>query len=197
MATRSNALMLVGITAVLVSGCSSIMPFGRDEPVARAPTPLAAAPTGSVTGATLPPPAGMQPAGPASGLAALDPSMQGATGTLPAAGSAPAAGGTQVAGVAAPGVSVGRTDLLGGWKISSAGDSCQLFMTLTTWAGGYRASTRGCATPPLQTISAWNMEGPQVQLLNDSGATVARLYPSSRTEFSGQSEGGGPVTVTR
>ena len=50
-------------------------------------------------------------------------------------------------------------------------------MTLTTWAGGYRASTRGCSNAPLQTISAWNMEGGQVQLLNDAGATVARLYP--------------------
>jgi hypothetical protein len=92
---------------------------------------------------------------------------------------------------------VGRTDLLGGWTISAAGDSCQLFMTLTTWAGGYRASTRGCTSPSLQTISAWNMEGSQVQLLDDAGATVARLYPTSKTQFNGQTQGGGPVSVLR
>jgi hypothetical protein len=149
-----------------------MMPFGRDEPVSRAPAPLAAAPTGSVTGTPLPPP----------GLAALDPSAQAA---------APAAA------AAAPGVEVGRTDLLGAWKISAAGDSCQLTMVLTTWTGGFRASTRGCSSAMLQGISAWNLEGRQIQLLNDSGATVARLYPSSRTEFSGQTEGGGPVTVIR
>lgn len=192
MATRSHPLLAVGLTALLTSGCSSIMSFGRDEPVARAPAPLAAAPTGSVTGSTLPPPAGMQPppggmqpTQPASGLAALG---------APAAGTAPAPG-TAVA--AAPAADVGRTDLLGGWKISAAGDSCQLFMTLTTWAGGYRASTRGCSSATLQGISAWNMEGSQVQLLNDSGSTVARLYPSSRTQFAGQTEGGGPVSVVR
>jgi hypothetical protein len=173
---------VVGITALLTSGCSSILSFGRDEPVARAPAPLQAAPTGPVTGTTLPPPAGTQPA-PATGLATLQPSVQT---PAPVTAAAPASA-----------VEVGRTDLLGGWKISAAGDSCQLFMTLTTWAGGYRASTRGCATAPLQTISAWNMEGHQIQLLNDSGGTVARLYASSKTQFAGQSEGGGPVSVVR
>lgn len=190
MATRPHALLAVGLTALLTAGCSSIMSFGRNEPVARAPAPLAAAPTGSITGSTLPPPAGMQPPGamqspqPATGLAAL--------GTTP--GAAPTAGTIPAS---APATDVGRTDLLGGWKINAAGDSCQLFMTLTTWAGGYRASTRGCSSATLQGISAWNMEGSQVQLLNDSGSTVARLYPSSRTQFSGQTEGGGPVTVIR
>jgi Protease inhibitor Inh len=186
MAKRSHALLAVTITALLTAGCSNIMSFGRDEPVARAPAPLPSAPTGSVTGATLPPPTGMQPPGmqppPPSGLAALG---------------APAAGGAPGAVPGTVGTEVGRTDLLGGWKISAAGDSCQLFMTLTTWAGGYRASTRGCSTATLQGISAWNMEGSQVQLLNDSGSTVARLYPSSRTQFAGQTDGGGPVSVIR
>jgi hypothetical protein len=125
---------------------------------------------------TIPPP---QP----SGLAALDPSLQTSALTPPPA----PPGGTQL----------GRTDLLGGWTISTASDSCQLFMTLTTWAGGYRASTRNCTSANLQTVSAWNMEGTQVQLLNDAGTTVARLYPSSNTQFTGQTEGGGPITVSR
>ena len=182
MATRSHIFAAVGITAVLTSGCS-MLSFGRNEPAAMAPAPLAAAPTGSITGAALPPPDGLAPPAAPSGLATLDPNAQ-----VPA----PAA-----AVPASASVEVGRTDLLGGWTISAAGDSCQLFMTLTTWAGGYRASTKGCAIAPLQTISAWNMEGRQIQLLNDTGATVARLYPSSRTQFAGQTEGGGPVSVVR
>jgi hypothetical protein len=117
-------------------------------------------------------------------LAALDPSMQ-TSSTTPATATAP---GT---------VELGRTDLLGGWTINAAGESCQLFMTLTTWSGGYRASTRGCTNAALQGVSAWNLESGQVQLFNDSGATIARLYASSKTQFSGQTEGGGPIAVTR
>jgi hypothetical protein len=41
------------------------------------------------------------------------------------------------------------------------------------------------------------MEGGQVQLLNDAGTTIARLYPASKTLFNGQTEGGGPITVSR
>jgi hypothetical protein len=135
-------------------------------------------PAGTVTGVPLPPPDGSAQSASPSGLAALDPNA-----SVPP----PATGGNEV----------GRTDLLGGWTISSAGDSCQLFMTLTTWAGGYRASTRGCTNAAFQGISAWNIDGGQVQLLNDAGTTVARLYPASRSQLNGQTPGGGPVTVTR
>lgn len=174
--------MTIAVTAVLASGCS-LMSFGRSEPQNTAPEPLAAVPSGAVTGAPLPPPGAVAPAPAApTGLAALDPSAQ--TGATP-----PPAAGANAA--------VGRTDLLGGWTINAAGDSCQLFMTLTTWAGGYRASTKNCTNASLQTISAWNMEGGQVQLLNDAGTTLARLYPTSKTQFTGQTEGGGPITVSR
>jgi hypothetical protein len=186
--------MTVAVTAGLVAGCS-LMSFGRDEPQSRAPEPLAAAPAGTVTGAALPPPGSVAPGAVApppaapTGLAALDPNAQTAMATSGAA--------TATVPGAAGGAPIGRTDLLGGWTINAAGDSCQLFMTLTTWAGGYRASTRGCTASSLQTISAWNMEGGQVQLLNDAGSTIARLYPASKTQFSGQTEGGGPITVSR
>ncbi len=182
--------MTIVVTAGLASGCS-LMSFGRSPPSNPTPQPLAAVPSGSVTGAPLPPPGpvAVQPAPMApGGLAALDPNTQ-MTGAPPAPGT--------VGATATGNAPVGRTDLLGGWTISAAGDSCQLFMTLTTWAGGYRASTRGCGSAALQTISAWNMEGGQVQLLNDAGSTVARLYPTSKTQFTGQTEGGGPVSVSR
>jgi len=185
MAPRPFATATVVITALLAGGCS-VMSFGRDEPDYNSPAPLAAAPTDPVTTSTLPPPPGSPAAVPpaSGGLAALDPSMQGqpgTTATVPATGT----------------VELGRTDMLGGWTIAAAGESCQLFMTLTTWSGGYRASTRGCVSPGLQTVSAWNLETGQVQLFNDAGSTVARLYPSSRTQFSGQIEGGAPITVSR
>jgi hypothetical protein len=179
MAIRIRAITIISLSAF------AALPFGNDD---RAPAPaplapLAAAPAGSVSATPLPPPAGAAGQQPASGLAALDPALQGtATNPQPTATS---------------GAAVGRTDLLGGWTISAAGDSCQLFMTLTTWSGGYRASTRNCKNPAIQKISAWNLEGNQVQLLDDSNATVARLYASSKTQYNGQTEGGGPVSVSR
>jgi hypothetical protein len=184
--------MTVGVLAFLAAGCS-MLSFGRDEPRASAPEPIAAVPSGSVTGGTLPPPGTttdpmVVPPAPGTAAAPVDAGMQTASATP--------AGATPATASVAPGT-LGRTDLLGGWTISAAGDSCQLFMTLTTWAGGYRASTRGCTNPALQTISAWNMDGGQVQLFNDAGTTLARLYPASKTLFNGQTEGGGPVTVSR
>jgi hypothetical protein len=180
MALRFRTLLTVGITAVFASGCSLNL-FGRGEARYSPPPPLTAAPTGTVTGATLLPPEDDAAAQAPSGLAALDPSASVETSISASAGEG----------------EIGRTDLLGGWTINAAGDSCQLFMTLTTWAGGYRASTRGCVNAAFQGISAWNIEGGQIQLLNDAGTTVARLYAASKTQLNGQTPGGGPIAVTR
>jgi hypothetical protein len=181
MPIRIHAIITIGLAAVLAAGCSLPFRGGRSSSPPPAPQPLAAAPAGSVTESPLPPPGGY-PNQPASGLAALDPALQGgAVAAVPAGGS----------------IAITRPDVLGSWTVAAAGDSCQLTMVLTTWTGGYRASTRGCTSAVLQGISAWNLEGNQVQLMSDAGATVARLYPASRTQFNGQTEGGGPITVSR
>jgi len=128
--------------------------------------------------------ASVAPAAPAAG-------DQGAA----ASGDAVASAGPAAAGGAG---GLGRTDLLGGWTIASAGDSCQLFMTLTTWTGGYRASTRGCSNGVLKSISAWNLDGKQVVLAGTGGAPVARLSSSGNNRFDGRTEGGAaPVTFYR
>jgi hypothetical protein len=127
-------------------------------------------------------PASVAPASPASGVDA------GAAGSArsSAAGIASASGG------------LARTDLLGGWTIASAGESCQLFMTLTTWAGGYRASTRGCNNAIPKSISAWNLDGKQVVLAGTGGAPVAHLSSSGNNRFNGRTETGeAPVAFYR
>jgi hypothetical protein len=183
MSNRIQAMAALGLTAVLSAGCSLIPFTGGDSSRPPPPEPLLAAPSGAVTETPLPPPDGTASTQPLpTDLAALDPAQQTAGTTTP-----PASGTVELA----------RTDLLGAWTVAAAGESCQLTMVLTTWTGGYRASTRGCTSTMLQGISAWNLEGNQVQLMNDTGATVARLYPSSTTQFNGQSEGGGPITVSR
>ncbi len=100
-------------------------------------------------------------------------------------------GGTQTASIQGSGVNggLGRTDLLGGWTITSGTDSCQLFMTLTSWTGGYRASTKGCSDQLLKSISAWNLQGSEVILAGQGGAPLVRLASSGNNRFDGQVNG--------
>lgn len=109
--------------------------------------------------------------------------------------------GTQLAAapVAEPSgaLDIGRSDMAGGWKLSSAGDNCMAFMALTTWSGGYRANTRGCTSPSLSGISAWNLDGKQVILKDSAGAVVAQLYATSPEQFNGQTITGAPVSLYR
>ena len=91
-----------------------------------------------------------------------------------------------------------RTDLLGGWTITAGGESCQLFMTLTSWTGGYRATTRGCSSDFLKSVSAWNLTGNQVVLAGMSGSPIAHLKSSALNRFDGTTDvQGAPVTFYR
>lgn len=174
-----NRLAPIGF-AVLLAGCGSIGAIGLPPMNNSQPPPqemgglppgtaVAGAPPGDVTSEPLP-----------------DAGVSTDVAVAPAA--APAATGSNVS----------RTDLLGGWTIASSGDSCQLFMTLTSWTGGYRASTRGCNSDALKQISAWNLEGKQVVLAGTGGSPLARLSSSGSGRFDGQTlTGGAPVSFFR
>ena len=179
---------VVPITLVVaLAGCGSIgaigLPWKREKPAE--PQPMATGPgAGSVESSDLGPPGDTQVAGlPANGT---DPSTD--QPLTPPAGStamtAPATGSGANGGL-------GRTDLLGGWTITSGTDSCQLFMTLTSWTGGYRASTRGCTTELLKSISAWNLSGSDVILAGQAGTPVAKLASAGNNRFDGQANGQG------
>lgn len=174
---------VVPITLVIaLAGCGSFgaigLPWKREKAVE--PQPMSTTAAGSVESSSLGPPADTQVAGlPADGTATEQP-LTPPTGT---AMTAPAGSGVNGG--------LGRTDLLGGWTITSGTDSCQLFMTLTSWTGGYRASTRGCASDLLKSISAWNLQGAEVVLAGQGGAPVARLASSGNNRFDGQANGQG------
>lgn len=163
------------VMAIALAGCGSIgaigVPTNRD-----APPPADAVAVAPVQSQTLPPVAGAPPAG-----------QDGVVGAAPTTG-APAAPSASA---------LGRTDLLGGWTIVSSGDSCQLFMTLTSWTGGYRASTRGCSSDVLKSISAWNLNGTQVVLAGTGGSTLATLVSSGGSRFDGQTGQGAAVSFYR
>jgi hypothetical protein len=130
--------------------------------------PLTAYPTGPVAAQPLPPPVATAPTAPVASMP---------TTTAPAA-----------MPDAATAADIRKTDLIGGWTLASAGETCQLSMNLTTWNGGYRASTRGCMSDELKSIGAWDIDGKQVLLKDASGAVVARLLATTSTRFSGQTD---------
>jgi hypothetical protein len=182
------------VLALALAGCGSIGavgPFGHSNPPQNQTTmgglPQGDTPQGTVVTST---PANQtqavtsEPIPDPSATASADPA---AAGSAPAA---PAASGGGAGGLS-------RTDLLGGWTISAGGDSCQLFMTLTSWTGGYRASTRGCNNEQLKSISAWNLEGRQVVLAGTGGTPVARLSSSGNGRFNGTTGGGAAVSFYR
>ena len=169
--------------AIALAGCGSIgsisMPWKKNSTTSPDVLPSATA-VGPVDSTDIGPPGGT--------------TVDGTTGDVADAGTAggdqslaPPAG-SQTAAVGAGG-NLGRTDLLGGWTIASGSDSCQLFMTLTSWTGGYRASTRGCTDPTLKSIQAWNLQNGQVTLAGQGGSPVATLTSSGNNRFDGQANG--------
>lgn len=174
---------------VALAGCQRLG-YGSDRPA-----PLPATPTAPVASQSL------EPLPPLDG-APTDPGL--AQPGVPLDGSAPADAGTQIAAAdpqaSAPPANareIGRSDMLGGWSIVSGADNCKLFMTLTTWSGGYRANSRGCASPQMQGISAWDLQGKQVVLKDAGGATVAELHSTGGEAFSGRTAAGTPIQVFR
>ncbi len=174
---RAGKLLLVTGLVLLAAGCQR---FSGGPNYA---APLPATPTTPVGGGTLGPldGNGIPPAG-----TTIDGQPLPATDLASNPVSAPS-----------DAQSVGRSDLLGGWKLSSAGDNCMAFMTLTAWSGGYRANTRGCGTPTLSGISAWDLSGNQVILKDASGVVVAQLYSSTPGKFNGQTSTGAPISLYR
>lgn len=170
--------------ACALAGCGSFGAIGLPWQRAQAPTPAGSAALPPVESSNLPPASnGQQQAGIAPG--AMDNTDANQPLAEPqVANTAPASSGK-----------IGRTDLLGGWTITSSGDSCQLFMTLTSWTGGYRASTRGCNSDLLKSISAWNLQGAQVILAGQGGKPVAHLATSGTNRFDGQIDGQGTAVT--
>jgi hypothetical protein len=137
------------LLALGVTGCGRIGlndPLTSTQPSRTTYEPLPAAPTEPVTSSALPPPPPVT--GPTVSTATpVDPSQTGQPTAGSAAGIPVASANTRAEPVVndkAP--AIGRGDLAGGWKITTPSDSCQLFMTLTSWSGGYRASTKYTGT---------------------------------------------------
>ncbi|MDR3373546.1 MAG: AprI/Inh family metalloprotease inhibitor [Ancalomicrobiaceae bacterium] len=193
------------VLVVVAIGLSACGRLGLGDPLAGSHQtttyePLPSAPTTPVTSSALPPPAvsaqPLEPAQPAPGTAiapGATPPGPVAPGTAPA----PATPGTQVAVANDKGPPLGRGEFVGAWRIASGADSCQLFVSLTSWAGGYRASTKGCNSVELQHISAWDISGRQVFLKGGDGGVLATLGFSGPERYAGNTASKQSITLSR
>ncbi len=181
--TRLGGASLGILLSLTAAGCGRL---GFNEPMSNGPQPntayepLPAAPTHPVTSSALPPPPTTE--APAPGVA-----------TAPAGPSEPA----KFPAANEKGPAIGRGEFVGAWRIASGPDNCQLFVSLTSWSGGYRASTRGCNSPELQRISAWDITGKQVALKGGDGSIIAMLASSGAEKFDGTTASKQAVSLSR
>lgn len=166
-------LIAVAVTAAL-GGCQRTS-FGGLSTQPQ-PAPLMPAPVGGVQSGQLAPP-------PTPGVT-----------EFPAAPTAPETTAPQVAAANAPELT--REALIGRWSAGTGGTSCDVFLSLTKWTGGYRAASRGCVGAAA-SISAWDVQGKQVILSDSSGNQVARLYQSANERYDGSTASGQSISLSR
>lgn len=189
------AICALSLGALVLAGCQSARLDGLSTQPA--PAPLPAAPTGIVQQGTLAPVGNGTMSAPVAGgsqfpNAPVDPNLP-LPGAVIATPTVPAAG-TQVASLGGPAVS--EDALVGAWKVTTAGSSCQMFMAKTKWSGGFRAASRGCPGDAA-SVSAWTVNGSQVVLKDSNGNQVATLFSSGGTRYDGTTKGGQSISLSR
>jgi hypothetical protein len=142
------------------------------------PPPLQAQPVPSVQSSQLPPTAGASqfPAAPTN---------------TPNAGNQ-----QQQQAMAASAQDVTKESMVGSWKVSNGGASCDMFLTLTNLGSGSRGGTRGCAGE-LTTMGSWEVSGKQVILKNRDGSQIGTLYKTADSRFDGSTASGQPLSLSR
>jgi len=92
---------------------------------------------------------------------------------------------------------VTREAVSGSWNVESDNPDCRMILAFTKWSGGYRAATKRCNSSELASVSAWDVKGQQVVLMDGGGNTIARLYNSGGNRYDGSTNSGKPVSFTR
>jgi hypothetical protein len=164
------------VVAVSLAGCqrTSNNPYNNLQ----SPPPLQAQPVPSVQSGQLPPPgAGGQqfPNAPMGNqnMASLDP------GATPANA-----------------MDVTKESMVGNWRVSNGGASCDMFLTLTNLGSGSRGGTRGCSGE-LTAMGSWEVSGKMVQFKNRNGDVIGRVYKSADNRYDGTTNSGQQVSLSR
>ena len=87
--------------------------------------------------------------------------------------------------------------VLGSWQVLTDNSDCKVFLAFTQWSGGYRAGSRRCQSAEVGSVTAWDIKGQQVVLVDANGNTVARLYSSGNDRYDGQTTSGKPISFSR
>lgn len=184
MGMKHLALAAACLSALGLTACQSER-LGR---LNTQPAPLTPAPVAPVSQGQLPPPS--QPE-------VTDPSQfPAAPGTETGETEVAATDLTQPNQPPAGAQPLTKNAMVGSWTTTSAGTSCQMFLTLTKYGSGSRGGTRGCAGD-MANVRGWDVQGSQVVLYNESGDTVARLYKSGDEKLDGTTSSGQAVSVFR
>lgn len=183
---RPLVVALACLTMVgLVSGCNrSVSALDPGAP----PAPLPSAPLDPVQSQALDPVTGQPMQQPLDGgapgqVASIDPNG----GQPQSLGAPPVAGGPEIS----------RESMTGTWTVASDNPECRIILAFTKWSGGYRAATRRCNTPELGAVTAWDVKGSQVILVDGTGNTVATLYSSGPERYDGSTNSGKAIQFTR
>jgi len=87
--------------------------------------------------------------------------------------------------------------LAGSWNVASDSSQCRAILAFTKWSGGYRATTLRCNSPELSTVTAWDVKGSKVVLVDANGSQVASLGSAGTERYSGVTASGNPITFSR
>jgi len=90
-----------------------------------------------------------------------------------------------------------REGMAGSWQVPTDGVECRIILAFTKWSGGYRAATRKCSSPEIQTVNAWDVIDQSVVLVDQSGNEVARLFGTQSGRYDGRTTNGQPVSFVR
>jgi hypothetical protein len=166
------------LLATALAGCqrTAYSPY-NDLP--SQPAPLQAQPVPSVQGSQLPPPgAGDQsqfPTAPTNNTAVASANPAAAPGSA---------------------LDVKKEALVGNWRVSNGGASCDMFLTLTNLGGGSRGGTRGCAGE-LTAMGSWEVSGKSVQFKSRAGDIIGTVYKSADNRYDGTTASGQPLSLSR
>jgi len=173
---KMHTLLVAVAVAAVLGGCQRTSFGGMNTQ--QQPAPLIPAPVGGVQSGQLAPP------------------MMPAQNDFPAAPTTPDASAVPQMAAAANAPELTREALIGRWSAGSGGSTCDVFLSLTKWTGGYRAASRGCVGNAA-AIAAWDVQGKQVILADSSGNQIARLYQSANERYDGSTSSGQSISLSR
>ena len=155
------------------------------------PQPLPSQPSGSVQGSQLDPISQdrYSQAAPGAGTPGIDGNVLQPADDAQVAALQPQAPDT--------GEPLNHEQLAGAWNVTSDSAGCRVFLSFTQWSGGYRAGSRGCTSTELSAVSAWDVKGSRVVLVDANGTAVASLAAAGTEQYAGATSGGAPITFSR